>query len=269
VEESPATTTPPTTSEPVLQPAAPAGLVDELSVSLTVEELNIDEHVTVTNKEPIGLFTSVASCSLVEGGGWFPLEIVVSGESFIRLSSATPTPNGIGAIEGQLVYQRQGSVSLEVAVTIYVGDGSGSGTFVGSDGAGRAVSGDFDCGSAAVSNTALGKASTELSIRLVQPDEIGGQRVRRFGFRTTSTQGCPTNNDASQQWQVDNADHPVGGLVSAVLSFDSPTSQWVGEFTIAGETVVVEALTVSTMPNGLVFSGTSVDGMSVDGALTC
>lgn len=253
----------------MLQPAAPAGLVDELSVSLTVEELNIDEHVTVANKEPIGLFTSVASCSLVEGGGWFPLEIVVSGESFIRLSSATPTPKGIGAIEGQLVYQGQSSVPLDAAVTIYVGDGSGSGTFVGSDDAGRAVSGDFDCGSAAVSDTALGEANTELSIRLLQANGIGGQRVRRFGFRTTSAQGCPTNNEASQQWQVDNADHPVGGLVSAAVSFDSPTSQWVGEFTIVGETVVVEALAVSTMPNGLVFSGTSIDGISVDGALTC
>ena len=253
----------------MLQPSAPAGLVDELSVSLTVEELNIDEHVTVTNKEPIGLFTSVASCSLVEGGGWFPLEIVVTGESFIRLSSATPTPKGIGAIEGQLVYQGQSSVPLDATVTIYVGDGSGSGTFVGSDDAGRAVFGDFDCGAAAVSDIAPSEANTELSIRLLQPDEIGGQRVRRFGFRTTSTQGCPTNNDASQQWQVDNADHPVGGLVSAALSFDSPTSQWVGEFTIVGETVVIEALAVSTMPNGLVFSGTSIDGISVDGALTC
>lgn len=251
------------------QPAAPAGLVNELSVSLTVEDLNIDEHVTVANKEPIGLFTSVASCSLVEGGGWFPLEIVVSGESFIRLSSITPTPNGIGAIEGQLEYEHQTRIPLDAAVTIYVGADSTSGTFVGSDAAGRAVSGDFDCGSAEVSDQVPTEATTELSIRLLQANEIGGQRVRRLGFRTMSTQGCPTSNDASQQWQVDNADHPVGGLLSAVLVFDSPTSQWEGEFTIAGETVVVEALAVSTMPNGLVFSGTSVDGITVDGALTC
>jgi hypothetical protein len=54
-----------------------------------------------------------------------------------------------------------------------------------------------------------------------------------------------------------------------MLAFSSSTGSWVGEFEIAERSVVIEALTVSEMPTGLVFSGVSAEGYAVDGALTC
>lgn len=222
------------------------------------------------NDGPVGVFFPVASCSLVEGGSWFPLEVVVSDEVFIRLSSITPTPAGIGAIDGYLTYQDRRNAPLDVPVTIYVSDDSSSGSFTGRDAEGRSVSGEFDCHSAVAVDGMPPEGNTELSVRLREANDTGDQRVRRLGLRTSSIQKCPASSDGSaQRWEVENADHPVGGLVSAVLNLDSSSGRWSGEFEIADDTVIVEDLAVSMMPNGLVFSGVSVDNLSVDGALAC
>ena len=270
VEEPPAATDPSTTLAPAPQPIGPAGLVDEVSVSLTVEELDIDREVTVANDGPVGVFAPVASCSLVEGGSWFPLEVVVADESFIRLSSIAPTPEGLGAIEGQLTYHDLNSAPVDALVTVYVGDDSTSGSFAGRDDQGRAVSGAFDCRSSVRSDEMSPDGNIELSVRLRDANDMGGQRVRRLGFRTSSDQSGPTDRGgSSNRWQVEGADYPVGGLVAAVLDFNAASGAWSGEFVIAFQTVVVQELTVSMMSTGLVFSGVSVDNVGVDGALTC
>lgn len=263
-------TLPTTTLEPAPQPVAPAGLAEEVVISLTSEALDIDQRISMVNDGRIGTFSPVASCSLVEGGSWFPVEIVISGELFIRLSSTTVAPDGIAAIEGQLSYQDPRNAPVDAAVTIYVNDDATSGTFAGRDDEGRSVTGEFVCRSVVVDDQSSPTGDTELSIRIREPNDMGGQRVRRLGFRTSSTPTCPTSNEGiSQRWKVENADHPVGGLVSAVLDFDSGSDRWSGEFQIANEMIVVEDLAVSTMPNGLVFSGLSGDNLNVDGALTC
>ena len=260
----------PTTSTAAPKPIAPAGLADEVSISLIVDALNIDQRVTMLNDGPVGVISPVASCSLVEGGSWFPLEVVVSDELFIRISSTTPTPNGIGAIDGSLTYQDQRNAPLDVPVTIYVSDDSSSGSFTGRDAEGREVSGEFDCSSAVAVDETPPQGNTELSLRLRTSNDMGGQRVRRLGMRASTTQQCPSSiAEPANRWKVENADHPVGGLESAVLKFDSSSGNWSGEFEIADDTVVVENLAVSMMPNGLVFSGVSVDNLSVDGALAC
>ena len=96
------------------------------------------------------------------------------------------------------------------------------------------------------------------------------QLVRRLGLRTSTDQTCPsTLGGTVDRWFVEHADQPVGGLTGAMLTYSSSTGSWAGEFEIAEHSVVVEALTVSEMPTGLVFSGVSADGYAVDGALRC
>ena len=263
--------TPPTTTEvPAPQIIAPAGLVQAVSMSVTVEDLDLDEQMVISNDGAVGIFSPVATCSLGEGGSWFPLEIVASGESFLRLSSVAPIPDGFTAVDGELSYQSLNDISLEAEVTVYIDEGRASGSFVGGDDQGREVSGEFECGSKIDETAPTVDVNTELSIRLVKSDGVGGQLVRRLGLRTSSEQMCPTGLDGiARRWSVENADQPVGGLTGAMLTFSSSTGSWAGEFEIADHLVVVEALTVSAMPTGLVFSGVSAKGYAVDGALTC
>jgi hypothetical protein len=264
-------TLPETTATQTVPPfEPPAGLVEAVTITITGDDRDREDVATVVNDEEIGLFTSVASCSLVEGGSWFPLEVVVADESFIRLSSIAPTPEGLGAIEGQLTYHDLNSAPVDALVTVYVGDDSTSGSFAGQDDQGRAVSGAFDCRSSVRSDEMSPDGNIELSVRLRDANDMGGQRVRRLGFRTSSDQSCPTDSEgSSNRWQVEGADYPVGGLVAAVLDFNAASGAWSGEFVIAFQTVVVQELTVSMMSTGLVFSGVSVDNVGVDGALTC
>gem|GEM_PF-561426 len=286
VVEQVVVTSPATTEAPVQQIIAPAGLVQAVSMSVTNEDLNLDEQMVISNDGAIGIFSPVATCSLGEGGSWFPLEIVASGESFLRLASVAPIPDGFTAIDGQLSYQSPKNISFEAAVTVYIDEARASGSFVGNDDQGRDVSGEFECVASFDEATPQVDVNTELSIRLVKSDGSDVQLVRRLGLRTSTDQTCPTTLEVglrtstdqtcpttlegtADRWFVEHADQPVGGLTGAMLAFSSSTGSWVGEFEIAEHLVVVEALTVSEMPTGLVFSGVSADGYAVDGALTC
>ena len=270
VVEQVVVTSPATTEAPVQQIIAPAGLVQAVSMSVTNEDLNLDEQMVISNDGAIGIFSPVATCSLGEGGSWFPLEIVASGESFLRLASVAPIPDGFTAIDGQLSYQSPKNISFEAAVTVYIDEARASGSFVGNDDQGRDVSGEFECVASFDETTPQVDVNTELSIRLVKSDGSDVQLVRRLGLRTSTDQTCPTTLEGTaHRWSVENAGQPVGGLTGAMLTFSSSTGSWAGEFEIAEHLVVVEALTVSAMPTGLVFSGVSAEGYAVDGALTC
>ena len=270
VVEQVVVTSPATTEAPVQQIIAPAGLVQAVSMSVTNEDLNLDEQMVISNDGAIGIFSPVATCSLGEGGSWFPLEIVASGESFLRLASVAPIPDGFTAIDGQLSYQSPKNISFEAAVTVYIDEARASGSFVGNDDQGRDVSGEFECVASFDETTPQVDVNTELSIRLVKSDGSDVQLVRRLGLRTSTDQTCPTTlAGTAHRWSVENAGQPVGGLTGAMLTFSSSTGSWAGEFEIAEHLVVVEALTVSAMPTGLVFSGVSAEGYTVDGALTC
>ena len=248
----------------------PAGLVEAVTILIPGDDR--DDVITVANEDEVGLFTSIASCSLVEGSGWFPLEIVAADRtgSFLRLWSHTYTPEGLGAIEGELIVRRPDRVSLAAAVTVFVGDGETSGSFTGTTGDGEAISGKFECLRPLSTSEAEGNADAEVSIRVVDDDHFDERRIRRLGFRTSSTQACPTSSEGtSKRWQIIDAEQPVGGLTTTRLLFNSATNQWSGEFKIAQDVVVVEELAVAEMRNGIVFSGMNADGLSVDGALRC
>ena len=248
----------------------PAGLVEAVTILITGDDR--DDVITVGNEDEVGLFTSIASCSLVEGSGWFPLEIVAADRtgSFLRLWSHRYTPAGLGAIEGELIVRRPGRVSLAAAVTVFVGDGETSGSFTGTTDDGETISGEFECRGSLSTSEAEEHADAELSIRVVDNDRVDEQRIRRLGFRASSTQACPTSSEGtSKRWQIIDAEHPVGGLTAVRLVFNSATNQWSGEFQVAQDVVVVEQLVVAEMPNGIVLSGVSTDGLSVDGALSC
>ena len=268
LEITPTTTT--TTHAPPPQIVAPAGLVQSVIMSVTVEALDLDERMVASNDGAVGIFSPIATCSLGEGGGWFPLEIVASGESFFRLNSAAPISDGFTAIDGQLHYHSSNIASVEADVTVYVDDDRASGSFVGNDHQGHTVSGEFECVSSIDETMMTVDVDTELSVRLAKSDGVGGRLVRRLGLRTSSEQMCLTTVDGtSDRWFVENADQPVGGLTGVALTFTPSTGSWAGEFKIVEQSVVIEALSVSEMPTGLVFSGVSVEGYSVDGALTC
>ena len=248
----------------------PAGLVEAVTILIPGDDR--DDVITVANEDEVGLFTSIASCSLVEGSGWFPLEIVAADGtgSFLRLWSHTYTPAGLGAIEGELIVHHPDRASLAAAVTVFVGDGETSGSFTGTTGDGEAISGKFECLRPLSTSEAEGNADAEVSIRVVDDDHFDERRIRRLGFRTSSTQACPTSSEGtSKRWQIIDAEQPVGGLTTTRLLFNSATNQWSGEFKIAQDVVVVEELAVAEMRNGIVFSGMNADGLSVDGALRC
>ncbi len=248
----------------------PAGLVEAVTILIPGDDR--DDVITVANEDEVGLFTSIASCSLVEGSGWFPLEIVAADGtgSFLRLWSHTYTPAGLGAIEGELIVHHPDRASLAAAVTVFVGDGETSGSFTGTTGDGEAISGKFECLRPLSTSEAEDNADAELSIRVVDDDHFDERRIRRLGFRTSSTQACPTSSEGtSKRWQIIDAEQPVGGLTTTRLLFNSATNQWSGEFKIAQDVVVVEELAVAEMRNGIVFSGMNADGLSVDGALRC
>jgi len=248
----------------------PAGLVEAVTILITGDDR--DDVMTVVNEDEVGLFTSIASCSLVEGSGWFPLEIVAADRtgSFLRLWSHTYTPPGLGAIEGELIVHHPDLASPAAAVTVFVGDGETSGSFTGTTGDGEAISGKFECLRPLSTSEAEDNADAELSIRVVDDDHFDERRIRRLGFRTSSTQACPTSSEGtSKRWQIIDAEQPVGGLTTTRLLFNSATNQWSGEFQIAQDVVVVEELAVAEMQDGIVFSGMSADGLSIDGALRC
>ena len=250
----------------------PAGLVEAVTISIAGDDRDRADVISVANEDEVGLFTSIASCSLVEGSGWFPLEIVAADRtgSFLRLWSHTYTPQSLGAIEGELIVHRPGRVSLAAAVTVFVGDGETSGSFTGTTDDGETISGEFECRGPSSTSEAEEHADAELSIRVVDDDRVGEQRIRRLGFRASSTQACPTSSEGtSKRWQIIDAEHPVGGLTAVRLLFNSATNQWSGEFQVAQDVVVVEQLVVAEMPKGIVLSGVSTDGLSVDGALSC
>lgn len=250
----------------------PAGLVEAVTISITGDDRDRADVITLVNDDEVGLFTSVASCSLVEGSGWFPLEIVVADRtgSFLRLWSHTRTPEGLGAIEGELIVHYPDGTSLGAAVTVFVGIGETSGSFTGQTVDGEEIAGEFQCRRPLSTSEAEDVADAELSIRVVDGDRFGEQRIRRLGFRASSTQACPTTRDGtSKRWQIIDAEHPVGGLTAVRLLFNSASDQWSGEFQVAQEVVVVEELVVAEMPNGIVFSGVSTDRLSFDGALSC
>ena len=261
-----------TTTETVPPFNPPAGLVEAVTISIAGDGRDRADVIAVANEDEVGLFTSIASCSLVEGSGWFPLEIVAADRtgSFLRLWSHTYTPEGLGAIEGELIVRRPGRVSLAAAVTVFVGDGETSGSFTGTTRDGEAISGKFECLRPLSTSEAEGNADAEVSIRVVDDDHFDERRIRRLGFRTSSTQACPTSSEGtSKRWQIIDAEQPVGGLTTTRLLFNSATNQWSGEFKIAQDVVVVEELAVAEMQNGIVFSGMNADGLSVDGALRC
>ena len=250
----------------------PAGLVEAVTISITGDDRDRADVITVANDDQIGLFTSVASCSLAEGSGWFPLEIVAADRtgSFLRLWSHTYTPEGLGAIEGELIAHYPDETSLGAAVTVFVGDGETSGSFTGTAVDGEAIAGEFECRRPLSTSEAEDTAEAELSIRVVDDDRFDDQRIRRLGFRASSTQACPTSNEGtSERWQIIDAEHPVGGLTAVRLLFNSARGNWSGEFQVAQDVIVVEQLAVAEMPNGIVFSGVSTDRLSVDGALSC
>lgn len=258
-----------TQTVPTFEP--PAGLVEAVTITITGDDRDRADVATVVNEDEVGLFTSVASCSLVEGSGWFPLEIVAADRtgSFLRLWSHTYTPESLGAIEGELILHYPDGTPLGGAVTVFVGDGETSGSFTGRTDDGEAISGEFECRRPLSTREAEDDADAELSIR-VADDRFDEQRIRRLGFRASSTQPCPTSSDGtSKRWQIIDAEHPVGGLTAVRLLFNSSSDQWSGEFQVAQDVVVVEELAVAEMPNGVVFSGVSTDGLSVDGALSC
>ena len=130
-----------TETAPPFEP--PAGLVEAVTILITGDDR--DDVITVANEDEVGLFTSIASCSLVEASGWFPLEIVAADRtgSFLRLWSHTYTPAGLGAIEGELIVHHPDRASLAAAVTVFVGDGETSGSFTGTTRDGEAISGKF------------------------------------------------------------------------------------------------------------------------------
>ncbi|MGB1503668.1 MAG: hypothetical protein ACPHAQ_08210 [Ilumatobacteraceae bacterium] len=261
-----------TTTETVPPFKPPAGLVEAVTISIAGDDRDRADVISVANEDEVGLFTSIASCSLVEGSGWFPLEIVAADRtgSFLRLWSHTYTPEGLGAIEGELIVRRPGRVSLAAAVTVFVGDGETSGSFTGTTDDGETISGEFECRGPSSTSEAEEHADAELSIRVVDDVRVDEQRIRRLGFRASSTQACPTSSEGtSKRWQIIDAEHPVGGLTAVRLLFNSATNQWSGEFQVAQDVVVVEQLAVAEMPNGIVLSGVSTDGLSVDGALSC
>ena len=257
-----------TETAPPFEP--PAGLGEAVTILITGDDR--DDVITVANEDEVGLFTSIASCSLVEASGWFPLEIVAADRtgSFLRLWSHTYTPAGLGAIEGELIVHHPDRASLAAAVTVFVGDGETSGSFTGTTRDGEAISGKFECLRPLSTSEAEGNADAEVSIRVVDDDHFDERRIRRLGFRTSSTQACPTSSEGtSKRWQIIDAEQPVGGLTTTRLLFNSATNQWSGEFKIAQDVVVVEELAVAEMQNGIVFSGMNADGLSVDGALSC
>ena len=117
-------TLPETTATETVPPfKPPAGLVEAVTISITGDDRDRDDVITVANEDEVGLFTSIASCSLVEGSGWFPLEIVAADRmgSFLRLWSHTYSPEGLGAIEGELIVHHPDQASLAAAVTVFVG----------------------------------------------------------------------------------------------------------------------------------------------------
>lgn len=266
-------TLPETTATETVPPfEPPAGLVEAVTISITGDDRDRDDVITVANEDEVGLFTSIASCSLVEGSGWFPLEIVAADRmgSFLRLWSHTYSPEGLGAIEGELIVHHPDRASLAAAVTVFVGDSETSGSFTGTTDDGETISGEFECLRPFSTSEAEDNADTELSIRVVDDNRFDERRIRRLGFRTSSTQACPTSSEGtSKRWQTIDAEHPVGGLTTTRLLFNSATNQWSGEFQIAQNVVAVEELAVAEMPSGIVFSGMSTDGLSVDGALSC
>ena len=261
-----------TTTETVPPFNPPAGLVEAVTISIAGDGRDRADVIAVANEDEVGLFTSIASCSLVEGSGWFPFEIVAADRtgSFLRLWSHTYTPAGLGAIEGELIVHHPDRASLAAAVTVFVGDGETSGSFTGTTDDGETISGEFECRGSLSTSEAEEHADAELSIRVVDNDRVDEQRIRRLGFRASSTQACPTSSEGtSKRWQIIDAEQPVGGLTTTRLLFNSATNQWSGEFKIAQDVVVVEELAVAEMQNGIVFSGMNADGLSVDGALRC
>ena len=130
-----------TTTETIPPFNPPAGLVEAVTISIAGDGRDRADVIAVANEDEVGLFTSIASCSLVEGSGWFPLEIVAADRtgSFLRLWSHTYTPEGLGAIEGELIVRRPGRVSLAAAVTVFVGDGETSGSFTGTTDDGETI----------------------------------------------------------------------------------------------------------------------------------
>jgi hypothetical protein len=266
-------TLPETTATQTVPPfEPPAGLVEAVTITITGDDPDRADVATVVNDEEVGLFTSVASCSLVEGSGWFPLEIVAADRtgSFLRLWSHTYTPEGLGAIEGELIVRHPDGTSLGAVVTVFVGDGKTSGSFTGTGVDGGTISGEFECRRPLSTSEAEDNADAELSIRVVDDARFDERRIRRLGFRASSTQACPTSSDGtSKRWQIIDAEHPVGGLTAVRLLFNSASDQWSGEFQVAQDVVVVEELAVAEMPNGIVFSGVSTDRLRVDGALSC
>ena len=209
-----------TTTETVPPFKPPAGLVEAVTISIAGDDRDRADVISVANEDEVGLFTSIASCSLVEGSGWFPLEIVAADRtgSFLRLWSHTYTPEGLGAIEGELIVHRPGRVSLAAAVTVFVGDGETSGSFTGTTDDGEAISGKFECLRPFSTSEAEDNADTELSIRVVDDNRFDERRIRRLGFRTSSTQVCPTSSEGtSKRWQTIDAEHPVGGLTLSLI----------------------------------------------------
>jgi hypothetical protein len=227
-------------------------------------------------------FDSVASCSVVEGSGTRPFEVVVAdreSESSVRFASA----------DSEVLEEEAASVEVDVEVRLLGGPvrlGTGrvtfvrvdgaidqrSGTVVGRTDAGESVSAGFTC-----------SGERTLGDRSMAP----GYSVRlRDGLRERTASMAMTDDDAMRCADPVDADRvvvsvatesgvPGGGGGSLAVSSRPGLATGASApadvvLSVLGRTLVLGEATVTLTGAGTgIFSGTSSDGVVVDGAWRC
>ncbi len=266
--------------------ASPFGLPDAVEVAVRVSPARSTTLVSMTPRsvDPSTLdpFDSVASCSVVEGSGTRPFEVVVAdreSESSVRFASA----------DSEVLEEEAASVEVDVEVRLLGGPvrlGTGRVTFVRVDGAidqrSGTVVGRTDSGeSVSAGFTCSGERT--LGDRSMAP----GYSVRlRDGLRERTASMAMTDDDAMRCADPVDADRvvvsvatesgvPGGGGGSLAVSSRPGLATGASApadvvLSVLGRTLVLGEATVTLTGAGTgIFSGTSSDGVVVDGAWRC
>ena len=276
----------PDPDEAVEIPAPPFGLPEAVEVAVRVAPARVTTLVSMTPRsvDPDSLdpFDSVASCSVIEGSGTGPFEVVVADretESSVRFA----------AVGSELLAADAASVEVDVEVRLLGGPvrlGSArvtfarvggsvdqrSGTVVGRTDAGESVSAGFTCSGERAVAAAVAGAGYSVRLR----DGLR-ERTASLSVLDEGAMRCSDPVDADRVVAAVSADAGVPGGGGGALSVSSRPGLSTGAsapadvvLSVLGRTVVLGEATVTLTGAGTgIFSGTSSDGVVVDGAWRC
>ena len=266
--------------------APPFGLPEAVEVAVRVSPARVTTLVSMSprsvNPLSIDPFDSVASCSVVEGSGGRPFEVVVAdreSDSSVRIT----------AVGSEVLEADAPSVEVDVEVRLLGGpvrlgsarvtfarvDGSvdqRTGTVVGSTDAGQSLSAGFTCSGERVAEGASSRVGYSVRLR-------DGLRERSASM-TVVDEGvmrCADPVDADRIVVSVPADGGVPGGGGGSLTVSSRPGLASGAsapadvvLVVLGRTLILRDATVTLSGSGTgIFSGTSSDGIVVDGAWRC